>query len=247
VGKGLKLERVKAIIFDFGQTLVDASEGFRIAEKDAQKKIFNDLGLEDWEGFIHVYRSERKRYHNKKIFHRVPFWKAIYHRYKKEPEHSKLIEWEDEYWETVDKNRSLFPEAKFVISELAREYKLGIVTNSPREGRVGPGSIKEYNEIGIYFDAIVIAGNENIPPKPDPIPFKICLSRLETSPSQAVFVGDDLEIDIYGALKAGIKPIWIQHRMVKRKWEKPSIEVPIIHTLDALLSIEKLLDLQVIK
>ncbi len=31
---------IEVMLFDFGQTLVDSSEGFRAAERDAQSKIF---------------------------------------------------------------------------------------------------------------------------------------------------------------------------------------------------------------
>ena len=30
---------IEAILFDFGQTLVDSSEGFRTAERDAQQNL----------------------------------------------------------------------------------------------------------------------------------------------------------------------------------------------------------------
>ena len=34
---------VKAVIFDFGQTLVDSADGFRAAEREAQDRIFAAL------------------------------------------------------------------------------------------------------------------------------------------------------------------------------------------------------------
>ncbi len=43
---------IRAIVFDFGQTLVDSSEGFRAAEKEAQEKAFRALGLTDRDEFI---------------------------------------------------------------------------------------------------------------------------------------------------------------------------------------------------
>ncbi|GAH49489.1 unnamed protein product, partial [marine sediment metagenome] len=69
---------IKAILFDFGQTLVDASDGFRKAEKEAQKEIYYHLHLTNWEKFLSFYREERKDYHNKCIFSRTAFWQKIY-------------------------------------------------------------------------------------------------------------------------------------------------------------------------
>jgi len=36
---------IKAVVFDFGQTLVDAADGFRSAENAVQDRIFSDLRL----------------------------------------------------------------------------------------------------------------------------------------------------------------------------------------------------------
>jgi len=238
---------IKAILFDFGQTLVDASSGFKLGEKNAQQRIFKDLGLNDWESFIRIYRNERNKHHREKIFNRVPFWRAIYIHYGVEPDESKLYKWENEYWEIVDRNRKLFPETKKVLQELSKSYKLGIVTNSPNQGKIGAGSLKEYKEIGGFFSSVVIAGTEQIPPKPDRKPFEVCLLELGVKPSNAIFVGDDLEIDIYGALNVGIRPIWLQHKTLERKWASPSIVIPIIHTLEELLYLDRLLDLKTTK
>ncbi len=46
-------QMIKAILFDFGQTLVDSSDGFRQAEKDAQAVIFQDLEITDHDAFKH--------------------------------------------------------------------------------------------------------------------------------------------------------------------------------------------------
>ena len=35
---------IKAVIFDFGQTLVNSADGFRTAEKQAQDKLFKIPG-----------------------------------------------------------------------------------------------------------------------------------------------------------------------------------------------------------
>ena len=40
---------IKAVIFDFGQTLVDSAEGFRSAEKQVEKKIFDEINNDELE------------------------------------------------------------------------------------------------------------------------------------------------------------------------------------------------------
>ena len=48
--------------------------------------------------------------------------------------------------------------------------------------------------------------------KPDPKIFRMALDRLGVPASEAVFVGDNLQTDIKGALNCGMIPIHIDRR-----------------------------------
>ena len=85
-----------------------------------------------------------------------------------------------------------------------------------------------------------MAGEEGVPPKPNPEPFRLCLEELHLDPSEAVYVGDDYRIDICGARDAGLHPIWIKHHLVKRNWPEVKTTAPVIPSLDELLELEKL-------
>jgi FMN phosphatase YigB (HAD superfamily) len=69
---------LKAVLFDFSQTLVDAANGFRAAEKEAQARIFSDLSLTSWENFLSSYRRIRKEFHEKSMFSRKSLWEEVY-------------------------------------------------------------------------------------------------------------------------------------------------------------------------
>jgi len=86
-----------------------------------------------------------------------------------------------------------------------------------------------------------VAGESGVPPKPDPVPFLLCLERLGIHHSEALYVGDDWRIDICGARDVGVRPIWIQHQSVHRSWPAVETSVPIITTLDPLLSLKSIL------
>ena len=55
---------IKAIVFDFVQTLGTASDGYKAAEKKAQKKLFEKIGINSscWDEYIDLYRKERKEH-----------------------------------------------------------------------------------------------------------------------------------------------------------------------------------------
>ena len=231
---------IKAIIFDFGQTLVDAADGFRKAEKQAQKKLFADPGLNRPEDILPTYRRIRKELHDRSNFSRKSLWQEVYHCYGLKPDVRLLETWETAYWKTVKSNSSLFPEALNVLKRLSAKYQLGMITNTQGQQRSGTHRINQFTELETYFKVIIIAGENGIPPKPDPEPFRLCLQGLNLKPSEAVYVGDDYRIDVCGAIDAGLHAVWLKHHSVSRSWPDVQTSVPIISRLDELLDIERM-------
>jgi putative hydrolase of the HAD superfamily len=73
--------------------------------------------------------------------------------------------------------------------------------------------------------------------------FLACLETLDVDPSQAVYVGDDWRTDICGATDAGLRAIWIKHRLLSRSWPQPDrdISAPVITSLESLLDIDSII------
>ena len=234
---------IKAVIFDFGQTLVDSADGFRRAEKEAQDRLFKDLSLTLKDKFLENYRRIRKQFHDQSNFSRKSIWNEVYYYHCLTADPDLLERWENDYWETVKANTKLFPEAEKVLEALNAQYKVALITNTQGQKRVGTHRISQFPELDQYFQVVIVAGEEGIAPKPDPQPFRICLQQLEIDASEAVYVGDDYRIDICGARQAGLLPIWIKHHRVKRNWPDVETEIPQISSLNKLLELEKLLNI----
>ena len=226
---------IKAIIFDFGQTLVNSADGFRAAETEAQAKLFSNLGLTIQEDFLANYRRLRKELHGQSNFSRKFLFHEVYYYYCFTPDEKLLEQWETEYWETVKANTSLFPEALGVLKYLNERYLVALITNTQGQKSEGTHRIGLYPELETYFKAIIVAGESGVPPKPDPAPFRICLEKLQITACEAVYVGDDWRIDICGAGDAGLHPIWLKHHSVKRNWPEVQTPVPVITSLEQLL------------
>jgi len=187
---------IKAIIFDFGQTLVDSADGFRAAEKEAQDKLFANLGLTVRPDFIDVYRRLRKEFHEQSNFSRKALFNEVYFYYCHAADDNLLDNWETEYWETVKAHTALFPEARQVLAALNKNYKVALITNTQGQKKAGGHRISLFPELEHFFEVIIVAGEGGIRPKPDAQPFRRCLEQLRTAPSEAVYVGDDYRIDI---------------------------------------------------
>ena len=232
---------IKAVIFDFGQTLVDSANGFRRAEKEAQDKLFTNLGLTVREDFLAIYRRLRKEFHDRSNFSRNSLWQEVFFYYCVAVDSDLLVRWETDYWETVKNHTILFPEVTGVLTYLRTRYEIALITNTQGQKVTGTHRISLYPELEKFFKVIVVAGEGGTPAKPDPRPFHQCLDKLGILPSEAVYIGDDWRIDICGARDAGMHPIWLKHHSVQRNWPEVEDSVPVIKSLKELIELEKLL------
>ncbi|MCE5333952.1 MAG: HAD family hydrolase [Desulfobacteraceae bacterium] len=230
----------RAIIFDFGQTLANSADGFRAAEKEAEREIYACLRTDSWDSFVSVYRDVRKEFHGKSEFSRRSMWAEVFRRFGEVPAEAMLETLESRYWETVQDRTLLFPEAVSTIKRLSRKYGLGMVTNTQGQPGVGKHRLGRFPELEHRFDSIIVAGESGIPPKPDEIPFRLSVGELGVLPEEAVFVGDDLRIDIQGALAVGIDPVWLKHYSVSRSWPDVPAPCPVITSLDQLVALENI-------
>ncbi len=82
---------------------------------------------------------------------------------------------------------------------------LGLLTNG------GAGQWQKIRSLGIepLFDAIAVAGDLDLY-KPDPRAFLTLGARLGATPSTSLFVGDSYEMDVLGAIGAGMAAAWVR-------------------------------------
>ena len=226
---------IKAIIFDFGQTLVDSSEGFRQAEMEAQAAIFQDLSVTDHDSFKNSYRRIRKAFHQESNLSRVNIWKAVYQEFSREALPVELHKWELAYWQTVERHTKVFPEVIDVLITLSNRYEhLALITNTQGQKNTHEHRFKSYPDLASLFSVVVVAGEDGVPPKPDTRPFSVCLEQLGVAPNEAVYIGDDWQNDVNGSRNAGLFPVWLKHHSVNRNYPEVKEDVPVITTLTEL-------------
>jgi HAD superfamily hydrolase (TIGR01549 family) len=121
-----------------------------------------------------------------------------------------------------------------VLDNLSKRYKLGLLSNYP-DGDAIRASLKATG-LDRYFDAVVISGDLGVV-KPHPVPFLTILRALRVKPSQAVLVGDNWLGDMQGAKQAGMQAVFI------RQWQTPEVFEPEAHHIEPDAVIQHLTDL----
>ena len=100
----------------------------------------------------------------------------------------------------------LFPDAISTIETLrARGHRLAMITNGSAESQ--RAKIVRF-DLARHFDAIVVEGEFGIG-KPDERVYRHALSQLDVQPSDALMAGDDLERDVLGPQRVGMRGVWV--------------------------------------
>ena len=105
-----------------------------------------------------------------------------------------------------------------LLDVLRTHYRLGVITNGPEETQRHKF---EHTGLQDYFELFLPSGEVGVT-KPDPRIFRIALDRMQLQPSEAVFVGDHLDLDVIGAQRAGMRAIWYHPRR-RYAYDDPSI------------------------
>lgn len=128
---------------------------------------------------------------------------------------------------------STMPGAIETLTALRKQgYRIGLISNT-----IWPGDlhIEDLAALQVlpYLDATLFSGDLGIW-KPQSGIFTCMLETLQSTPSQAVFVGDSPREDILGAQGVGMRAVWLRNREFPLGEIQPDA---IIETLPGLLSI----------
>jgi putative hydrolase of the HAD superfamily len=102
------------------------------------------------------------------------------------------------------KRLRLYPQVQEVLDQLRPHYRMAVVTDAQ-----SAYAVPELHAVGLlnYFSSVIVSGDYGYR-KPDARLFQKALEALEVQPAQALFIGNDMYHDIFGAQQAGLKAIF---------------------------------------
>jgi putative hydrolase of the HAD superfamily len=95
--------------------------------------------------------------------------------------------------------------ARQTLERLRHKWRLGVITNGDPE--VQRRKVSALGLHSLVDDVVFAAEYGSGRGKPDPEPFAAATDRLGVGCDRAMFVGDDIERDVYGARRAGMLTI----------------------------------------
>jgi putative hydrolase of the HAD superfamily len=125
---------------------------------------------------------------------------------KEDPEREKLALVLSQLYRGISRNRlQLYPGVKQVLDELRTAYRMALVSDAQP-----CYALPEMKAVGLdgYFIPVVISAHYGFR-KPDKRLTEKALDLMKLTPSEVIFVGNDMYRDIYGANRMGIKTIFL--------------------------------------
>ena len=193
--------RVKAVLFDLGGTLVRTTEIPHV-----MKRILKHRGINRSLGEISRAWKEAEKGLNFRDLTKLldEFWvqwnERILSNLQVNTDTRALAEYIATHWWDYS-NVTLYPDAEKTLSFLKeRGLKIGLITNGLQSD---VNEILPKVDLQNFFDIVVVIDTLR-KMKPDVEVFHYALQKLKTTPSKAVFIGDEIEADYKGAQRSGL-------------------------------------------
>lgn len=190
---------IKAVLFDFDETLQDRTLAFEGYMDAMLKRYFPDID----EKTAEQYKDDMVKTGNGGYVVRVDWYQALLEKWGC-ADRLSAQELAEHYDTTFGDHNVIFEHTVPLLKELKKRGKLvGVITNGPsylQNHKMDESGLRE------YCDIVVVSGDLGVH-KPDKRIFEITAERLGLKCEECVYVGDHPINDIQGALSSGMSAI----------------------------------------
>lgn len=192
---------MKGIIFDLFGTLIDSERLFYpISLKIAQETSLNVLEIED--SFKELYREFFAGYHLREFKPEKAYYEQVLSKIKERFQLAHEVQYYLDFMFASFVQFKAYPDIE-VLRELVENHIICILTNADN---VFAARVVETNSIPHHF---LVTSESARAYKPSREIFEFALKKMGLRKTDVVFVGDNVEVDIVGALNSGIRAFLI--------------------------------------
>ncbi|MBI2971506.1 MAG: HAD-IA family hydrolase [Candidatus Aenigmarchaeota archaeon] len=191
--------RIKAVIFDLDNTLLDFIKMKKLATKDSAKAMVQaGLKMQEQEAYRQMRAFCYKNYRNMESD--TAFIKLM--KQMSSGNVRVFAAGVHAYNTTRSMHLRPYPQVKETLRMLRkRGIRTGVITDAP--------GVKAWQRlfacgIGGYFD-VVVTRDDTRRRKPHQLPFRAAVRKLKLRPNEILFIGDQPHRDIRGARRAGMQ------------------------------------------
>jgi HAD superfamily hydrolase (TIGR01549 family) len=224
----LDVPRIRAILFDYGNTLIQFSrpqvEACDTALADRLKVLFGQVdrlrlkAIRDADRVAPYANGLRER--------TLPEMttKLVQGLYRRDPGPDQVAELIRARFDAVVRAITAPDYVPSLLEDLGRTYTLGIVSNYPDAEAIRTSM----RTLGLdrYFKKVVVSADVGYV-KPHSLPFQTCLDALNVTARQTLYVGDNWLADVQGAKRLGMQMVrTIQYEAPERFDPQPGDHEP---------------------
>lgn len=207
--------KYRHLFFDLDHTLWDFNANARLTLDELFHELsLADAGVHDFEEFLKIYLLNNEqlweRYRNGNIRAEELRWRRMW---------NTLVEFKisDEdlakkmgqrFLELLPTRKILFPDAVDTLQYLKdKGYQLHLITNGFEETQ--HCKLRNCGISNFFVEVITSEGSNSMKPKREI--FDYALNKAKALQHQSIMIGDSIEVDIKGAINAGIDQVYVNH------------------------------------
>lgn len=199
---------IKAVIFDFDHTLYDRKKTIVAATPAMFRRLApylrKDVSLTEFAAAFYAVETDPDLHAGSGYQGMIDKMEqmGLFNITPEKPQYLKA------FYPSLSESIAMYPDAYNTLHRLKQQgFKLGLLTN----GYSDIQRIKlSHTKVPDYMDALLIGGD--LPhPKPHPEAFLAICRELKVRTDEAIYVGDQIYIDVCGAREAGMKTVWFPY------------------------------------
>jgi len=217
------------VFFDIDDTLVDHSTALRAAVIALHRSLGPGIKLQEFQA---KWQAAHALHYSRFLKGEISYTESARARVRDVISDGLSDEAADalfaKYLTDYESGWTLFPDVLPCLAQL-RAVSLGVISNGPA---VEQKRKLSRLRIANYFQWVSVSEEIGIA-KPDARIFQVACERAGVAPQEALYVGDQYELDACAALSAGLKSVWLNRRAAGR----PGGDGQSIKSLEALAAL----------